>query len=274
VLAADTDCNGQVTPSDALNIYDRYLAALPLANCFAQSGGAAVAPGYRTHAALRTLVGTDQGDDVIEMTFSVDDPAGFDAFGLRVRFPGESIRFVDLEPTIYTDRWIGLSARQESGSTVVIGGFDGRGLSRSGETPIFKLCFAAPGGVSSSSIEFIDMVDDLGDASVDGGGGNGGGPGQLPSAMQLYQNHPNPFNPETSIRFDVPAGSPAQVRLAIYSVDGALVDVLVDEQRAPGFYESRWDGRNRRGEAVPSGVYFYVLEAGSQRTARRMVLLK
>ncbi len=99
--------------------------------------------------------------------------------------------------------------------------------------------------------------------------------GNTPTTFRLYQNHPNPFNPTTTIRFDVP-GSAARVpvTLAIFSVRGERIRVLVEAERAPGTYSETWDGRDDNGVAVGSGVYFYSLRAGTQQTSRRMVLLK
>lgn len=89
----------------------------------------------------------------------------------------------------------------------------------------------------------------------------------------LAQNVPNPFNPSTTIAYSLSgAGS---VRLRIYDVAGRQVRTLLDEQRSPaGQAEVVWDGRNDRGAAVASGVYFYRLEAGSFVSTRKMVLLK
>jgi hypothetical protein len=90
--------------------------------------------------------------------------------------------------------------------------------------------------------------------------------------LALHQNIPNPFNPQTTIRYDLPA--PAHIRLAIFDVSGRLVRTLVDEQQAPGSREVIWTGRDDRGAAVSSGVYFYVLDVGKQRLTRKLVLLK
>jgi len=91
-------------------------------------------------------------------------------------------------------------------------------------------------------------------------------------ALTLHQNVPNPFNPQTSIRYDLP--SSARVRLTIVDVAGRRVRTLVDEQQAAGSREAIWTGRDDMGNAVSSGVYFYVLDAGHQRLTRKLVLVK
>jgi hypothetical protein len=96
--------------------------------------------------------------------------------------------------------------------------------------------------------------------------------GIRPGRFRLYPNYPNPFNPNTTIRFDLPkAGT---VRLAIYDVLGREIAVLVNEKRREGTYEAVWDGRDARQATVPSGVYLYRLEAAPNRAIGKLLLLK
>ena len=89
----------------------------------------------------------------------------------------------------------------------------------------------------------------------------------------LYQNYPNPFNPTTAIRFDLP--DRARVSLQIFDVTGRSIRTIIDGRTlAPSSYTFQWDGMNRAGQPVRSGVYFYRLAAGSRFQIRKMVLLK
>jgi len=89
----------------------------------------------------------------------------------------------------------------------------------------------------------------------------------------LYPSVPNPFNPATTIRFDLPRA--AGVTLSIYSVSGQLVRTLVRNRRPAGSYSVEWNGHDLRGQRVPSGVYFYRLVVdGRPLNTRKMVLLK
>ncbi|MCZ6617254.1 MAG: T9SS type A sorting domain-containing protein, partial [Gammaproteobacteria bacterium] len=96
---------------------------------------------------------------------------------------------------------------------------------------------------------------------------------ELPSAVVLHQNHPNPFNPTTRIRFEIPEPG-AAVSLRIYDVRGRLVQVLRQRFFGPGLHTVKWDGTNRRGGHVGSGVYFYRLETPGFTDTRKMVLLE
>jgi len=94
-----------------------------------------------------------------------------------------------------------------------------------------------------------------------------------PPAVKLHPNFPNPFNPVTTIRFDLT--EIVRVRLRIYDPGGRQVRVLVaDEARSPGHHQVVWDGRDQAGRRVGSGVYFFCLEAGGCKQTGRAVLVK
>ncbi len=90
--------------------------------------------------------------------------------------------------------------------------------------------------------------------------------------LTLHPNHPNPFNPTTTIRFELAARGRASLR--IYDVRGAHVRTLFDESRDAGPGTATWDGRDDAGRGVASGVYLYRLNAGGESRTRKMVLLK
>jgi hypothetical protein len=94
----------------------------------------------------------------------------------------------------------------------------------------------------------------------------------LPTEFQLYQNHPNPFNPETIISYDVP--KPSNVKIVIMNILGQEVATLVDESKAAGNYEIIWRGTDNGGRRVSSGVYLCVMKAGSFQSTVKMSLMK
>ena len=94
----------------------------------------------------------------------------------------------------------------------------------------------------------------------------------LPSAFELLQNHPNPFNPSTQISFTLP--SRANVELAVYDLLGRKVRVLLDGRLEAGYHSVRWDGRDQSGGQVSSGVYFYALIADDYFASQKMILMK
>jgi hypothetical protein len=94
----------------------------------------------------------------------------------------------------------------------------------------------------------------------------------IPHGFELLQNHPNPFNPETEISYDLPKDS--WVKLSIYNIRGQKVKALVDGFEAAGHKRVHWDGTNEEGDRVASGVYLYRLEAGDFTATKKMVLLR
>jgi hypothetical protein len=99
------------------------------------------------------------------------------------------------------------------------------------------------------------------------------GVGSLPApSAHLLPNHPNPFNPSTTIRFELSARGDATLR--VYDVSGRTVRTLFDGVAAAGVTSLTWNGRDDAGRGVASGVYFYRLETAAGALARKMVLLK
>ena len=100
---------------------------------------------------------------------------------------------------------------------------------------------------------------------------------ELPEVFSLSPNYPNPFNPATTIKFQLPEkNGTATVRtvLRVYDILGRLVRTIVDEDMSPGFYTKQWDGLNDNGVGISSGVYFYSLMAGDFRQTKKMLLIK
>lgn len=86
-------------------------------------------------------------------------------------------------------------------------------------------------------------------------------------SFDLGTNYPNPFNPTTTVEYELPEGS--HVRLTVYNMLGQEIEVLVDEFRNPGRYAVKWNGSNRA-----SGVYLYRIQAGSYTDVKKMYLVK
>jgi hypothetical protein len=90
--------------------------------------------------------------------------------------------------------------------------------------------------------------------------------------LALNQNTPNPFNPQTRISFTLPSRD--HVVLSVYNVEGALVTTLMDEEVGEGKHERVWNGTDKNGSPVSSGMYFYRLHTGKHTMTKKMLLLK
>ncbi len=98
--------------------------------------------------------------------------------------------------------------------------------------------------------------------------------GALPETFALGANFPNPFNPETAITFDVPAGWTEPVTLRLFNVQGQLVRTLFEGAMPPGQHKILWNGKDQTGQAVSTGVYLYQIISGDFRAVRKMLMAK
>ena len=89
---------------------------------------------------------------------------------------------------------------------------------------------------------------------------------------ELYQNVPNPFNPETAIKYNT--NEPGEVKIIIYNLLGQEIRTLVNDFKSPGIHTVVWDGKDEMGRQIASGIYIYQLVAGDFTAIKRMTLLK
>ncbi|MFH0930742.1 MAG: cohesin domain-containing protein, partial [Candidatus Zixiibacteriota bacterium] len=94
----------------------------------------------------------------------------------------------------------------------------------------------------------------------------------VPREFSLSQNRPNPFNPVTSIEYSLPTRS--HVVLEVYNLLGQKVTTLVNEEQEAGAHQAIWDGKDKEGNSVSSGVYFYRMKSNSFSEVKKMVLMK
>jgi hypothetical protein len=94
----------------------------------------------------------------------------------------------------------------------------------------------------------------------------------MPGTFVLNQNHPNPFNPQTTIDFNLPRSS--LMSIDVYNILGENICTLISRRLTPGPHSVVWDGRDANGAEVPSGVYFYRLQTEEFSQTRKMLLLK
>ena len=94
----------------------------------------------------------------------------------------------------------------------------------------------------------------------------------LPITYELYNPYPNPFNPVTTLRYDLPEY--AQVSITIYNMMGRVVKTLINNQQTAGYRSTQWNATNDAGSPVSAGIYLYMIQAGDFRQTKKMVLLK
>ena len=94
----------------------------------------------------------------------------------------------------------------------------------------------------------------------------------IPTEFALHNNFPNPFNPVTTINYDLP--KEGKVSLIVYDLMGREVTRLTDNFMPAGYHTVRWNARNQYGMEVSAGVYFYHIQAGEFVKTQKMILLK
>jgi len=94
----------------------------------------------------------------------------------------------------------------------------------------------------------------------------------IPLITKLKGNYPNPFNPVTTIAYDLARDQ--KVEIDIYNIKGQKVKKLINEIRKAGSYKTVWDGRNEDNQTVGSGIYFYRMKSGTYTSTGKMILMK
>ena len=95
---------------------------------------------------------------------------------------------------------------------------------------------------------------------------------QLPNNYYIENAFPNPFNPNTTIKYYIPRK--AYVNITIYDMIGNVIKNLVNENQNYGYKSVQWNATNNQGQPVSAGVYLYSIEAGDFRQTKKMILLK
>ena len=145
----------------------------------------------------------------------------------------------------------------------------GRGVGVEGEGEVLRLSADAPFTPVATELELRDTANQDLPGQIEG---SPTGAPDTPRVFRAAPPAPNPFNPSTTIAFELPAGQ--DVRLAIYGLDGRRVRSLLRTALPAGRHATRWDGRDDRGRTVASGMYLYRLEAGPWSASGKLELVK
>lgn len=158
----------------------------------------------------------------------------------------------------------GITSGTVSGTTATDGSvtLQGSGMKR----PSGEWCFEVT-DITHATLNYDDASNVVTRACESGTVFSADGKMGIPVAYALEQNHPNPFNPMTTIKFSLPSDS--NVVLRVFNVRGQEVQTLVSESMSAGSHEVTWDARQH-----PSGVYFYRIEAPGFVETRKMIMLK
>ena len=270
-VRSDVDCSGAITPADALCIYLSWVDG-SCGFCGGFPSMKVSAPVSEPVVAVSSL--ESDGEDIV-VRVAVQGVPELEAFGFDITHPSD-ISLIGVSPSTVTlgfDQFDGLAV---TAKTTRVGGYHTSPVDASVPVDLvilrYRSLVESPNGDLRINL-FVDDVSGAEEVVVP----VGDGPSQEVPAYNVYalhQNHPNPFNPTTVIEYEIPdAAGLVAVQLDVYTVEGKHVTVLENTRRSAGVHRVTWDGR-ANGQQLASGVYFYVLNAGDLRLARKLVLLK
>ena len=271
------NCDGVITPADALCIFWRSLLGDWTDDCRCPAARV-VAQGPKADFVTVESVAGEPGKRV-RVPIVVGHPQGLDAFCMRLAYPADLLEFESVSATAATEEWAALDGVDAGSGMVTIGGFHTERITTAGCIAIAEVVFAVREGVTGrGEMDVVDLMDDLSGADVVKGTVV---VEATPLTYALLQNSPNPFNVTTTISYALPViaerelvSGPVHTTLKMYNILGQEVVTLVNETKEAGYHSVQWDGTDGAGQEVPSGVYFYRIEAGTFIETRRMVLLK
>jgi PKD repeat protein len=210
-----------------------------------------------------------------EVALRADQIEQWQGVALRLLYPHDSARFVRAEG----DAAALFAVLEDEPGLLSVASYRGEGANQNNDV-LARLIFDVVPGAAPALVR-VDQI-----AAMQAGqmlqGQPLAGSAQVhlvPLAYALEPNFPNPFNPQTQIRFQLPATGPVSLR--VYDVLGQVVQTLVEGELTAGLHRAVWDGRDALGRDVASGVYFYALEASAVgatdrgfRQVRKLLLLR
>ena len=192
---------------------------------------------------------------------------GLQGYGLRLRYDEQGVRFTGAEGS---DGEL-FSVLEDQAGALTLGGYRTDGSILTGEQVLARVFFEAVPGAAPAMLR-LEEVTGTRDGEVATARPEFVQLRLVPTDYALLPNFPNPFNPQTEIRFQLPVSGPVSLRL--YNVLGQEIAVLSEGFKTAGYHRLRWDGRDAAGRPAASGPYFYILEAAHFRQVRKLMLLR
>jgi Secretion system C-terminal sorting domain len=247
---------------------------------FSNGGAVSNSAGFKLHSiAGQVLAGKSQSSSNIvhsgfiatfALYFMSDDPLPVELLNFSVTTPGDSVILISFSTAseVNVAGFNILRAEAEQGDYRIIANYLQHstllsfGNSSVGGDYSWKDKSAVPGKEYWYKLQNIDI-----DGSSETFGPVYARLKELPAKFRLAQNYPNPFNPQTTIRYELPKSG--RVRIDVFNLLGQKVTSLLNKTMPAGYHSVIFDAT-----ALPSGMYFYALQAGSYRKTRKMMLVK
>lgn len=278
IITADANCDEAITPDDALIVFQGYMnSLLPPLECptaqFALAKKAIPRVLYLPEVA-------GKAGQIVTFSILVEQPQELQAFGFDLGYPKNAMSFISAERAELTTHWQALEARENVAGVVTIGGFNAVAITDSTAGPLVTLKFKVKENTAlDGEIWLFNLKDDLANSRIQYHSNrllskeerpleNA----ELPDEFSVAQNFPNPFNAQTKIVYHLPGQS--LVEIDIYNSLGQKIRTLISRSQSAGKYEVHWNSRDESGREVPSGIYFYRLQASDFSEMKKMLLIK
>ena len=213
-----------------------------------------------------------QPEEIVDVPVYLTNGNGIYAFNGTINYDQNNLIFEDIIPELANDFQIQYSVLPDGRVKLV--GMNTSSLSTDGVLMYLRFRIASNYSGQNAFVSITSwrwneetIMQNIGFAYLTGIENN-----NLPLTFDLKQNFPNPFNPVTTIKYDI--SQKTKVRVTIYNAIGQIVKRLVNETQNPDSYSIIWDGTNNFGERVSSGIYFYQLLTEQYQSTRQMILVR
>lgn len=281
LFQADTNDDGTVNFTDFLSFANSFGAEAVPPEGMSTKPARLPLPGVNDNVELSLNLGNDKvlAGEIMTVSVSLANATALTGFGFDMLYDADKFEFVEASPADESlmstggDEPLALTHQENPGELTIANAIL-NGTPVTGEGEVVNLTFRVlqefednarfeiAEGIVFDPSSLSNPVVALGSLNVE----------TTPTEFALLQNFPNPFNPETTIKYNL--AEQTTVSLRIYNVVGQVVRSLVSEPQSAGRYSIRWNGTDDRGVSVSSGIYFYELRSGSFQDVKKLMLLK
>jgi len=228
-----------------------------------------VAATPRLQRAVSLESAAEQADGNLVVPISIDDMEGVLAGTVVLEFDAERLQPTGVRPTDLTENYLLVDHARGNSLRVSFAGVE----AQTGSGPFAELLFQRlDDAFTPDDLRLTEVRLNEGEIETRIDASTLATAAPLPQTLALHPNYPNPFNPRTTINYDLPADE--QVRLTVYNLTGQQVRVLVDGPQLAGRHTAVWHGVDDSGTKVGSGVYLFRLETANSVLVRKMLLIK